>query len=1324
MKTLRIEGTQSDVSFYEDDTIERVRELIAIDQGSHPDRLFIQIRVTLPPGYYGTPREWTDLFFRLSRDGRTVAEEELRLYLTQVRAGVSDFPVRAYTQEQWEAVEPTASIRDGGPEWHILGAERQPVVPLPPKDVDLPASMAPLLRLQSLVETLHAFDSAELRVTTVPADPSDAVLRVYFPRLDPKRTPVNLDASKGAILQSQEMLGKLLALKGVAKHRSAVLTKAKWYISLNATRIPSPRATFEQIFYGLTLSKTTPFIGYYMPSETALRSKFYVEEPTTKTPVLKPALVKGWYDMTAPNRRRPTLLLYRGSARGVFQRIAITSLDITIDIRKDKTSTKTLKDLKAEAEEWLLSLDAVVPFLDPRDLSPERWQLGGMSLLASYAKEETQFDMRRFDCLRSIFGEEGGKFRMLRVDQGTVSRRVLDACQALSQDDVAPNAESLATALGTSVAEAKALLDPILSGEVDCDRALREFPLIRFDRSEVEIDFATNPERILTYVDILRYALTTKDDISGVCPSRPESVPALSIVPQNAPVEEDDDEDGFDISSMTVSTTAAPAPAPAPPVAKKGRTLQVAKEKENTQNYFNKRLEDFDEANKTSIFASPYSKECEKNNQVLVLPKAKEETKEEETKEEEANEAKEETKEEETEETKLKKHYAYEDAPPEERLSIPGGIAICPPYWCMTDLIPLREEDLKTDEEGVKHCPLCNGKVRLTDKASTREYPVIKRETSKGQVNRYPRFMRNRKDVPCCYPTPEKTPASKSTRVDENYVLSDTFYDLEPKRAGRLSEELATRLGVKTSYDTTIVNKRLDFDTEDIFRIGLGPLRTKPNGERVVSPKFWALDVLPELLGLDATAVPHPRTREDILRQCSFYETTGKADAREELARRWDEKTMDPLDQIEYMSFFLNYSVILVAADRNKVLCGFQSDRVAQDMKTIVILTRVGKYPEVLGAIRRKKKRVRGGPDVSFVVNLEDAPLKASSLSLLKAHREACAKGLPHIETARKAINKLNLTLSKDEGVEPVVDAYGRLQYFFVKGTVLLPFVPVPLKMTEYNPKAVLRLHEIPEADLPSYESQTSLLDTPAIDDVFRHEPSKDHLNGQGQIVEVETVTGFRIPVRPPTTRTLQPGPRTEVLQTLRATPEGEETLLSGQPDPEGPALKAKLDYSSELYEFLLFSLAKDIAEDRSGDALTDYSALRDAIVARSPTALTAELTKWYAAEARETDLSTEYKFLSKVRTPCGQLLKEETCQKASLCGWVASKETCPRGKKACCKVQVRPTLVDSDLLLKRIHRTLVENDKQRALVLDNRLSRFFSTQLYQELPHELITVL
>jgi hypothetical protein len=47
---------------------------------------------------------------------------------------------------------------------------------------------------------------------------------------------------------------------------------------------------------------------------------------------------------------------------------------------------------------------------------------------------------------------------------------------------------------------------------------------------------------------------------------------------------------------------------------------------------------------------------------------------------------------------------------------------------------------------------------------------------------------------------------------------------------------------------------------------------------------------------------------------------------------------------------------------------------------------------------------------------------------------------------------------------------------------------------------------------------------------------------------------------------------------------------------------------------------------------------------------------------------------------------------------------------------------VEKGEVLRRIARALRENDKQRALVLDERMSPFFATILYLELPHELIT--
>jgi hypothetical protein len=175
----------------------------------------------------------------------------------------------------------------------------------------------------------------------------------------------------------------------------------------------------------------------------------------------------------------------------------------------------------------------------------------------------------------------------------------------------------------------------------------------------------------------------------------------------------------------------------------------------------------------------------------------------------------------------------------------------------------------------------------------------------------------------------------------------------------------------------------------------------------------------------------------------------------------------------------------------------------------------------------------------------------------------------------------------------------------------------------------------------------------------------------------------------------------------------GEQMLVLGDPDPAAKALKDKIDYESELYEFLLFSLATDLRADSNGDALeAAYGPLRTAIQAKQAKGLAKALKDWYKADAYEDKTKTPYQFLSKVRTPCGQLKTPETCKESSLCGW----------RNDDCKVQVRTSHVDKDKLLARIQTTLLTNDKQRALVLDTRLSPFFSTVLYLEMKHEWIT--
>jgi hypothetical protein len=1246
MKTIPLEGTFSSVSFYEDDTIARVRELIAIERNSHPDRLFLQVLVTLPDGYYSSPKEWTGLFFRLSRDGRTVTDDVLRLYTTTIRADLATIPVRSYTQEQWEQDESLAPLRDGGQEWQILGTRTQTVLPLPPRDLALPTNLIPLVASQSLYESVHPYPVSAIRVTELPADASDAVQRNYFPLLRPD-TPSTLDATKGSILKAQEDLAKLLALP-VKAHQTESIVKAKWYIPLNATTIAAPRVQFEQMFYGLTLSPTTPYVGYFTSATDSLRSKFYVEDPKRKAPTLDTSLLRGWLDTTRPQRRRPTLLLYKGTSRFVFTRIAITATDITVDVRKEKGSSKTLEELQEEAITWLQSLDAVVPFLDARDLAPGRWELSELSLLATYATEETEFDMLRFACLQPIFGVQDGTFRLLRAEHASesVTPQVLQAYQVLNQDGAAQTPEYLAEELDLSVEEATALLNQMssLSEDINLERSLRSYPTMKFTGKDVLIRFATNPERSLAYADILRTVLTTDSDaVNSVCPRRKEMVAPIVSIPQDgqAPPEEVDEE----LMALLGLSEEAPTDAPAPEPVKKSRKLKIADDQTTTQNYFNSRLKAFN----SELFDSSYSKECEKSQQVVVLtPEDKE---------------------------RMGPDYNYEGAPETEQLEIPGGTAVCPPYWCMRDELPLRADQLVPDDDGVLTCPVCGGKVRPNDKVGTKEYSVIKRETSKGRTTPYPGFMKQKEGVPCCYLKPSGKAVTRNLRPDETYVLNEDAKDIPAFRVARLPATLAERLGVKTLYDTSISKGRLEFGASDYFRIGLG----RPS------------ESLPRLLR-DVKGIPRPAEAPESLKRCSFYSTWRSSDPIADIDRAFREKTLDPLYEVEYVSYHLDCAVVMVDTDTMQVLCGFRTDLIRAKNRTIVLLD-----TDVLGMMLRKRSKDKGYV-TEYFVDITQPPLSGSTTALLQAHQEACSIGLPTLNDALVALDETKLATYVG-----ISDPFGRLQALLVPGRVILPVTPTT--QTLPGAPALKPYHEVSDEDLPPYDAQIATLASLKRQELFGF--VRDHRDVQGQIVEVETVTGFRVPVRPKASA----GRATEVMQTIRM--RGEESLVMGAPDPEARALKDKIDYESELYEFLLFSLATDIQADGHGDALqATYGPLRKALQTKDAKALKKALAEWYTAEAYDESTKTPYQFLSKVRTPCGQLTSETTCNQSSLCGW----------RKGDCKVQVRTSQVDKEKLMTRLQTTLLTNDKQRALVLDTRVSPFFSTVLYLEMPHEWIT--
>lgn len=1263
MKTVPITGTLQSVTFYEDDTIETVRQLIALEVESHPDRMFVEVKATLPADYYSSnPSHWTELFYRLSYDGESVTEDALKTYIKDWNV---EFKPRPITKEEWEQrvdVDDLLTHKEDFFEWRILGVPdvRSMVLPLPPRDVNLRAASIPLIRPQSLYETFHPYPVTEVRVTTLTDEEStpDAVKRTFFPFFRPD-TPQFIPESLGASLKkSQEDFGKLLALRP-PPHEQSAFVKAKWYIPLVSTKITAPRARFEQIFYGLTVSKTTPHIAYFTAKTETIRHKFFVEDPKNKVPVLDTTLLRGWIAKTQPQRRKPTLLLYRGKSSTHFDRIAITDTDITVDVRRDKSSKAELGALQKDMLKWLESLDAVTPFVEASDLDPSRWELSELSLVATYAKEIAEFDMRRFQCLQSIFSVQNDVFRLLRAEQsgGDLSPQLLQAYQILNQDAAVQTPEYLAEEMGISVADARALMTEIetTSEDVNFDRSLRAYPTLKFARKEVLIRFVTNPERTLKYVDLLRYILTTDDDdkVGDVCPRRLEEVAPLAIdMRKTVNIEEEPEVDAELLALLGVEEESAveeqPVSNAAPPP--RVRKVKIQQKSLGTHNYFNTRLKEFDPETFDQSF---YPKKCEKRQQVIALTPA--------------------------DKARMGPDYDYSSAPESEKLELtdPDATVVCPPYWCMRDEIPLREDQLIAGEDGEQHCPKCNGKIRPNDSADSTEYTVIRRDATA----KYPDFMKkestiNKRKVPCCYVQPRSSSETLS-KEDEMYIFREDVRTLPGLRLAYLSDAFASKLKVKTDYAKTVKKGHLIFGESDVFRIGLG----RPS------------QTLPILLD-DKTVIKRPKDAHDNVVRCSFFRTWKTTAAGDSTVERivnsidvaYETGQLSVLQELEYVTSFLKCEVILIDPTTEQVLCGFWSDTLGANSRTIAVLGN-----DILGVVKRK----RSGKTykTEFLVNLRSPPFGTTTWpQLLDLHKQACSVGIPTFDDAVAEFQRAGKPT-----YQVIQDPFDRIQALLIPGEVILPILP-----TTRKPFAGVTVRSgyvnLTDADLPSGATETAFVKE------SKHPGFKivrEHRNMAGAVVEYELASGFRVAIRP---ETQSAGPVSEVVDTIRR--KDEATLVNGTPNEEDKDLHAEVSYAAEVYEFLMFTLSKDIQENEN---------LYQSIENRSDS-LYRDLSAWYDENAFADTTKSHATFLSKVRTPCGQF-KVETeegkamCNAAPLCG--------VRGTT--CNIKVNPIVKKQDLL-KRMVKTLRDNDKQRSLVLDNRMSPFFSTILYLELPHELIT--
>ena len=1269
MKTVPILGTATSVTFFEDDTIETVRQTVALAVNSHPDRLFIEVKANLPKEYYATnPKNWTDLFLRLSFDGMRIPSANLKTYVTQTRpnAGVAAQDV---TREQWEEhadfLKPIYDPDTDFDEWRVLGVEdaKSFCLPLPPIDLpELRAASRPVPQTQSLFETFHSYDATEFRVTMIPDAASPSIKINYFPRFRPD-TPPNIESLRDSVETQRVNLQRLLDLD-TPKHESVSIVRAKWYIPLLSSRITAPRSRFEQMFYGMTVNETTPYVGFFTAKTETTRHKFYVTDPKSKVPVLDIPMWKSWTVNTQPQRRRPTLLLYRGSSRTAFDRIAVTDKDITIDIRREKNSKETLDEMASAAYAWMKSLDALMPFLVASDIEPGRWELSDLSVVATYAKDIREFDMLRMPCLQSIFSAQGDSFRLLRAEHTSedISPRELQALQVLSQDDVERSPETLAEQLQIPLAEATELFGQIAERleDIKLEKTLKAYPSIKFSPKEVIIKFATNLERTLHYADILRHVLTSdSEEVDAVCPKRMESVQAKVAVPQQEIVVSDEfvaDDDfnallGFEPEGEGPGEEPVGAPeaaaAAAPP---KARKVKVMSRQVGTYNYFNNRLQSFDpDTFDKSIFPS----KCDKPRQPIALTSA--------------------------DKTRLGPNYDFSTVPELERLDLtdPDGTVICPPYWCMRDEAPLREDQLVLDGEGEAHCPLCNGKVRTGDSLDIIEYPVIKRDAAA----KFPDYIKqvstlNKRKIPCCFQTSRPTSEVLAPKEEATYVLDATSASVSGLRFAYLTPELAEQLSVTTNYASTVKKGRLGSGEKDIFRVGLGrPSKT-----------------LPVILN-DKTPILRPRDGRDNLLQCSFFRNwKGRGAGDTEIDRivssidqAYQTGSLSLLEELEYVTSFLTCEVIRVDIQSGQVVCGFWSESVGASSRTIVLLDST-----ILAQVERVKDKKAYKSE--FTADLRK-PMFAKTLPILRErHARACSTNAPLLADA---IAELQAKGKAEYQV--ILDPFKRIQAAFIPGEVILPVQP-SVGTPDRGVQVRSGYADIREEELPNGKSARAFL-VDVKNPMFK--VRADVADLAGRIVELELASGFRVAIQPEEGK----GDIREVVETVRK--DTEESLVNSPPNPADIKLASEISYASEIYEFLLFSISKDVQTD-------DYASLRRAIETRAPT-LMKELEKWFKVEAYEDSTKSPVEFVNKVRTPCGQFTEKDKCNGSNLCGWKTEKG------KGVCKVRVKP-VVDKTEVLKRITKTLWENDKQRALVLDERMSPFFSTILYLELPHELIT--
>ncbi len=1287
------------VSFFDDDSIDIVRQKIGASMDIHPDRLHIMIGLKLPADYYEKdPRHWEALFERLSYNGEPIKSDLFSEYQLQYRTPTTSIPYEEFDRTTWMS-QPDSLIPLFKPsgefiEYRIFGVEEKQSYVLSLANLSntlvskIPAVNIPIPENTKLFDSFYEKEQF-LRFLVLPYNESaESNASVYFPLMR-TNTPSKLTEEAIRLLQkSSKTLDDLLKLE-TPRPSEVTIVRTRFYIPWVDTDFGSAiRTRFEQIFYGITVSKETPSITLFTSKDQISRHKFYTEDPKQKKPFIDMSNWSSWWSVK-PARNIPALILFRGTSKHHYDRITITASDMVVSTYRPEGNTETIDHIHRQVANWIGSLDAVIPYVANSDLDKSRWELQDMSILAKYSDKLEDFDLLRFNCISSIFDigdKTKSQFSLLRTDHSNNGLSAIEVkiLQMMKDSGGRLTPDAVSSELSIPLQNARDLIGQVES-RIDEDprigeKAFRGFPTLRITPEHVIISAVSDLDKSLKYANLLRFVLsnTKSDDLDTVCPKRVEKVTAeTSVVPTEeleldaGLAEEYGDLFGFLEQEEEVADTTSIADTEA--TTETTARISTEQKQATTYNYFKNRLQKFDPVTFDPT-NSQYAKKCEQQHQPIVVSDAE-----------------------------LKRlagtPYDIKDGKYADNQLLntenPDGTFMCPEYWCMKDQLPLQEGQLDKSDGEIK-CPVCHGKLQTRSTDNPREFPLIKRES--GFI--YPglkdyRAHRNGRQMPCCFKKP-KTKGAEKKLEDKYYVLSPDK-TIDEERIAFLPQKIIDSLKLNEKYELFASGsvRRLMSPNKGFFRAGLG----------------HASETLHTFVGVK-TKAPRPKDAISVLLKCSFLHTWKRMGdkhiehieneldklpeyknselVKEGLAKiisgideAFEKKELTALEELEYSALALNCDVFRIYVDSGTLGCMFYSPMVRPRSRGIVVLQNEDEV-DILAYTERKSR------GFEFRSNIYESPFtKDTYVELEKLRNQSCKTSIPSYNEALTTIPQL-LTLTDSEEYEIILDPFGRGQAFYVPAKLILPFQSTPLP--DVLQTKVSGYKEIPVEKLPEYESMKRLLqEASKVSTGFAFK--EDLFNTKRQKVEILLESGLRIPVRP-----VEVGPREtgEVIETIQEL--GEDKLVFGVDSEELKKESREISYAAEIYEFLLFQLTKDIE--------SDYKELADALRKVKPDVSEVEslLRSWFDETTNFVEMKEPKQFLSKIRKPC-----DKTCD-GDLCGF--------DGKV--CKVKIS-TALQKEKLFHRLLTTLTENSKIRAMVLDGRTTPFFSTILYLELPHEVI---